>query len=215
MVLLVLTPSSTPSYNALSVGNCDGLAHSALRAPLPRGDCPVSPPREGIKGWVHPGPRESEIFWYGIREQEAYASERHLSQCRQTRPAKRRLDHHPRSLSAQKLARGKNLFVDLGAERLIAAERGIEKIAIEVKSFRSASDMKDLEDAVGQFVLYDHLLTRYDPERVLYLAVPEAVRASIFEEEAGAVLIEDRVLRLFTFSPNQEVIVQWIPQTPP
>jgi hypothetical protein len=75
--------------------------------------------------------------------------------------------------------------------------------------------MKDLEDAVGQFVLYDHLLTRYDPERVLYLAVPEAVRVSIFEEEAGAVLIEDRVLRLFTFSPNQEVIVQWIPQTPP
>jgi hypothetical protein len=121
------------------------------------------------------------------------------------------ITHDPYRL---KLARGKNLFVDLGAERLIAAERGIEKIAIEVKSFRSASDMKDLEDAVGQFVLYDHLLTRYDPERVLYLAVPEAVRVSIFEEEAGAVLIEDRVLRLFTFSPNQEVIVQWIPQTP-
>ena len=49
-----------------------------------------------------------------------------------------------------KLSRGKNLFVDLGAERLIAAERGLEKIAIEVKSFRSASEMKDLEDAVGQ-----------------------------------------------------------------
>jgi hypothetical protein len=40
------------------------------------------------------------------------------------------------------------------------------------------------------------------------------VRASIFEEEAGAVLIEDRVIRLFTFSPAQEVIIQWIPQTP-
>ena len=36
----------------------------------------------------------------------------------------------------------------------------------------------------------------------------------IFEEEAGAVLIEDRVIRLFTFNPNQEVIVRWIPQTP-
>ena len=52
-----------------------------------------------------------------------------------------------------RLARGKNLFVDLGAERLIAAERGSEKIAIEIKSFRRASDMKDLEEAIGQFVL--------------------------------------------------------------
>jgi hypothetical protein len=28
---------------------------------------------------------------------------------------------------------GKNLFVDLGAERLIAADRGTEKIAVEIK----------------------------------------------------------------------------------
>ena len=59
-----------------------------------------------------------------------------------------------------RLARGKNLFVDLGAERLIAAERGIEKIAIEIKSFRRASDIKDLEEAIGQFVLYNQLLKR-------------------------------------------------------
>ena len=50
-----------------------------------------------------------------------------------------------------RLARGKNLFVDLGAERLLAAERGIEKIAVEIKSFTRPSDMKDLEEAVGQW----------------------------------------------------------------
>lgn len=109
-----------------------------------------------------------------------------------------------------KLARGKNLFVDLGAERLIAAEKGLEKIAIEIKSFRSASEMKDLEEAVGQFVLYEHLLTRYEPERTLYLAVPEDVRQSIFEEEAGQVLIEDKIIRLFTFNISQPEIVTWI-----
>lgn len=38
-----------------------------------------------------------------------------------------------------RLARGKNLFVDLGAERLIAAERGLEKIAVEIKSFRRSN----------------------------------------------------------------------------
>lgn len=110
-----------------------------------------------------------------------------------------------------KLARKKNLYIDLGAERLIAAEKGVKKIAVEIKSFRSASEMKDLEEAVGQFVLYEHLLTRYEPERTLYLAVPEDVRESVFEEEAGLVLIEDKIIRLFTFDFNQEEIIKWIP----
>ena len=109
-----------------------------------------------------------------------------------------------------RLARRKNLVVDLGAERLIAAEKDLEKIAIEIKSFRSASEMKDLEEAVGQFVLYEHLLTRYEPERKLYLAVPEDVRQSIFEEEAGQVLIEDKIIRLFSFNVNQAEVVVWI-----
>ena len=118
------------------------------------------------------------------------------------------ITHDPYRL---KLARKKNLYIDLGAERLIAAEKGLQKIAVEIKSFRSASEMKDLEEAVGQFVLYEHLLTRYEPERKLYLAVPEDVRESVFEEEAGLVLIEDKIIRLFTFDSNQEEVIKWIP----
>lgn len=118
------------------------------------------------------------------------------------------ITHDPYRL---KLARKKNLYIDLGAERLIAAEKGVRKIAVEIKSFRSVSEMKDLEEAVGQFVLYEHLLTRYEPKRKLYLAVPEDVRESVFEEEAGLVLIEDKIIRLFTFDSNQEEIIKWIP----
>jgi hypothetical protein len=110
-----------------------------------------------------------------------------------------------------RLARGKNLFVDLGAERLLAAERGTEKIAIEIKSFTRPSDMKDLEEAVGQFVLYAHLMLRYYPEYTLFLAVNENTCKSVFEEEAGQTLIEDGIIRLFSFDPIQEVIVRWIP----
>ena len=110
-----------------------------------------------------------------------------------------------------RLARGRNLFVDLGAERLLAAERGTEKIAVEVKSFTSPSNMKDLEEAVGQVVLYAHLLVRYYPEYKLFLAVTENVCKTVFEEEAGQTLIEDGIIRLFSFDPNQEVIVRWIP----
>ncbi|NEQ71112.1 MAG: fatty-acid oxidation protein subunit alpha [Symploca sp. SIO2D2] len=104
----------------------------------------------------------------------------------------------------------KKLFVDLGAEHLIAAERGIEKIAIEIKSFTRASDIKDLEDALGQFILYERLLIRYAPERTLYLAVSDSVYKTVFEEEAGQILLEDKLIRLLTFNPEQEVITQWI-----
>ena len=64
----------------------------------------------------------------------------------------------------------KDVFVDLGAERPIAAEKGGEKIAVEVKSFVSPSDIRDLENAVGQYAFYRSLLARYEPERRLFLA---------------------------------------------
>lgn len=75
-----------------------------------------------------------------------------------------KITHNPLRI---RLARGRNLFVDLGAERLIAAERETEKIAVEIKSFTRPSDMKDLEEALGQFVLYDRLLKRYYPNHTL------------------------------------------------
>ena len=41
------------------------------------------------------------------------------------------------------------LATDLGAERLLAAERGYERIAVEVKSFLRSSQVVDLEEALG------------------------------------------------------------------
>lgn len=105
----------------------------------------------------------------------------------------------------------KKLYVDLGAERIIAAERGTEKIAVEIKSFTRPSDMKDLEEALGQCVLYSRLLARYDPTRKVYLAVTDDVYISVFEEEAGQILIQDGLLSLMTFDANQEEIIRWIP----
>lgn len=118
-----------------------------------------------------------------------------------------RITHDPLRI---RLARGKNLFVDLGAERLLAAERGTEKIAVEIKSFTSPSDMQNLEQAVGQFVVYERLLKRYYSDYILYLAVSEDIRKTVFEEEAGLTMIEDNIIRLVTFDPIKEAIVQWI-----
>lgn len=77
------------------------------------------------------------------------------------------ITHDPYTISAG----SKEVYIDLGAERIIAAEKGIEKIAVEIKTFRSASDIYDFERAIGQYVLYHSALRRREPERVLYLAV--------------------------------------------
>lgn len=71
--------------------------------------------------------------------------------------------------------------------------------------------MKDLEEALGQCVLYSRLLARYDPDRKVYLAVTDEVYKSVFEEEAGQILIEDGLLSLITFDADREELVRWVP----
>ncbi|MBG1242510.1 element excision factor XisH family protein [Nostoc sp. NZL] len=46
----------------------------------------------------------------------------------------------------------KSLSADLGAERLISAEKGFQRIVVEVKSFVRQSDVKNLEKVLGQYV---------------------------------------------------------------
>jgi hypothetical protein len=64
-----------------------------------------------------------------------------------------------------------DLYIDLGAEKLIAAERAGVRIAVEVKSFLGASVVSEFHTALGQFLNYRFALHEKDPTRVLYLAV--------------------------------------------
>jgi hypothetical protein len=59
--------------------------------------------------------------------------------------------------------------IDLAAERLIAAERGEEKIAVEIKSFIGTSAISDFHTALGQFLNYQIFLEINEPNRLLYL----------------------------------------------
>ncbi len=103
-----------------------------------------------------------------------------------------------------------NLFVDLGAERFIIAEKAKRKIAVEVKSFASPSRMTDLEQALGQFILYHDILADQEPERTLYLAIRTDVYTVLIQAPFWNLLLKNRRLRLLLFDDLTEEVVQWI-----
>lgn len=105
----------------------------------------------------------------------------------------------------------KRLSADLGAERLISAEKGTQKIVVEVKSFVGRSDVKDLEQALGQYVLYRQILDETGIERSLYLAVSRETFNSVFTIELGQVLLKNQIIKLVVFDDESEAILQWIP----
>jgi hypothetical protein len=101
------------------------------------------------------------------------------------------------------------VYIDLGAERILAAEKGNEKIAVEVKTFLGHSEMRDFELALGQFVFYRSLLARTDADRALYLAVPEEIALTLFTEQIARVALLDIAVKVMAFDPEREVIASW------
>jgi len=108
----------------------------------------------------------------------------------------------------------KDMYIDLGAERILWAEKNSSRIAVEIKSFLGASDLTDLHDALGQFVLYHDVLQETQADRILFLAVRDTVYATVFESPIGNLLLKNGRLQLLVFSVEQEAIVKWVPEIP-
>ncbi|MEG3967889.1 element excision factor XisH family protein [Microcoleus sp. T2B6] len=104
----------------------------------------------------------------------------------------------------------RTLNVDLGAEKLFAAEKQGRKIAVKLKSFVSFSPVHDLEEAVGQYIVYEDILELSEPERIIYLAIRAEVYAEIFSEPIGQILLENKRFKLIVFDSLNETIVRWI-----
>ncbi len=102
-----------------------------------------------------------------------------------------------------------NFQVDLGAEKLVAAERGGEQIAVEIKSFLNPSVITDFYAALGQFLSYRLALASIEPNRKLYLAVPFDVYETFFQYEFTQTAVQQYQVLLIVYHPRNEVIVQW------
>jgi len=105
---------------------------------------------------------------------------------------------------------GVEMYIDLGAEKIIAAEKADQKIAIEIKSFSSPSSIYDFHLAVGQFMNY-RLALEEEPERILYLAVPVETYETFFTLKFIQTAISRYQLNLIVYDTEKEVIVKWLP----
>ena len=103
-----------------------------------------------------------------------------------------------------------NFQVDLAAERLLAADREGEKIAVEIKSFLSPSAITDFYAALGQFLSYRLALSNVEPDRTLYLAVPTDAYETFFQLAFADAAIDQYSLKLAVYDPAEEVITEWI-----
>lgn len=100
--------------------------------------------------------------------------------------------------------------VDLGAEKLIAAEKNQEKIAVEIKSFIGPSDINEFHRAMGQFNDYFVALEIVEPGRTLFLAIPEETWLGFFQEQAIQRAVERIDAKIIVYSPFSKKIRLWI-----
>ncbi|WP_339137245.1 MAG: XisH family protein [Candidatus Electrothrix sp. GW3-4] len=103
-----------------------------------------------------------------------------------------------------------NVYIDLAAERVLAAEKEGVKIAVEIKSFLGTSFLSDFHTALGQYLDYRVALKQKEPERGLFLAVPLDVYESFFRRPFVQSVLSEYAVTLLTFDPEKEEIRSWI-----
>lgn len=102
-------------------------------------------------------------------------------------------------------------YIDLGAEKqMIAAEKGEDKIAVEIKSFSSPSDLDSFENALGQFLIYWRALKFKEPDRILYLGVPRSFYARFFDDLFFLETAKDFNVNMLVYDEQKGTIEQWI-----
>jgi hypothetical protein len=117
-----------------------------------------------------------------------------------------RITHDPLQIRIEGIS---DMYVDLGAERIIAAERDEQKIAVEVKSFIGTSTISDFHTAMGQFINYRYALEEIGAERVLYLAVPLNTYNDFFTKTFIQSIIQRSQVNLLVYDIETEEIVRW------
>ncbi|CBN53781.1 MULTISPECIES: XisH family protein [Kamptonema] len=115
------------------------------------------------------------------------------------------ITHDPYTLQAGTL----ELYIDLGAEKVVAAQKDGQKIAVEIKSFIGPSKISEFYTALGQFISYRAALQQQEADRILYLAIPSNVYHSFFTMGFIHSLVKQNKIYLIIYNIEREAIAQW------
>lgn len=105
---------------------------------------------------------------------------------------------------------GVDMYVDLGAEKLLAAEKDNRQIAVEIKSFLGPSLVSDFHLALGQFLNYRTALSQQEPHRRLYLAVPLEPYNTFFALPFIRTVVSQHQLALIVYDAVTQEVMEWI-----
>jgi hypothetical protein len=100
-------------------------------------------------------------------------------------------------------------YADLGAERILAAEKANQKIVVEIKSFLAPSPLSDLKNALGQYEIYKSFLEMTTPSRQLYVAISRKIYEGLFNQKAYQLIIQKYQIPLLVVNLETEEIVRW------
>ncbi len=105
-----------------------------------------------------------------------------------------------------------NVEVDLGAEKLIGAEKEGQKIAVEIKSFMERSKVYAFHQAFGQYMIYQMALDYNSiTDRKLFLAASlDVYNAFMIKQQMVDDAIEKYGLNLIIVNMKIKQIVKWI-----
>lgn len=101
-------------------------------------------------------------------------------------------------------------YPDLGAERIIAATKGLEKIAVEIKTFIGQVLQDEFYKALGQFDNYFFALAELEPDRELVLAIPNEAFEDFFQKKYVQKIIKMKKITLLVYNTSTQTIEKWI-----
>jgi len=106
--------------------------------------------------------------------------------------------------------KGERVYSDLAAERMLIAEKSLEKIIVEVKSFIGLSIIQDFKTAVGQYIMYYDILYESSSEYQLYIATSDVAYKNIMKRQITQLILKRHHIPFIVVDIKKEAVIQWI-----
>jgi len=104
----------------------------------------------------------------------------------------------------------RTLEADLGAEKILAASKGEEKIVVEIKTFGGTSILNKFHTALGQYLDYRDAIEDANLGRELFLAVSANTYAEIRELHFIKRQIKKYQLKFIIIDIINKTVEQWV-----